>query len=290
MADKLNVSLLGTGTMGAGIASNVVRAGFPLRVWNRTRKKAEPLGALGATVAATPAEAVRGADVVITMLFDADSVDATMRQARDGLKQGAIWVQQSTVGADGADRLALLAADLGLVYVDAPVLGSRQAADDGTVVVLASGPPQSKDQVAPIFDVIGSRVLWVGAAGAGSRLKLASNAWVLLVVEGVAESLSLARELGVDPRLFLDSIAGGALDSPYVQAKGSAMLEGDFSPSFALAGAAKDAGLIVAAARQSGLELGVAEAARDEYRRAVEAGHGSEDLAATYSEHRPGKR
>jgi 3-hydroxyisobutyrate dehydrogenase len=279
------VALLGTGTMGAGMAASIARAGLPLRVWNRSREKAEPLAGVGAVVADSPAEAVEGADLVLTMLFDADAVAATMEQARASLAPDAVWVQQSTVGVEGSDRLVALAQDLGVAYVDAPVLGTRKPAQDGALVVLASGPEDVRERVTPVFDAIGSRTLWLGAAGEASRLKLAANAWVITVVEGIAESLALTRSLGLDPHLFLQAVAGGAMDAPYVQVKGTAMIEGDFAPSFSLDGAAKDGDLIVAAARGAGVELAVVEAARDHLARARAAGHGGLDLSATYLEH-----
>ena len=285
MTANPTVALLGTGTMGAGMGTNIARAGLPLRAWNRTRDKAEPLTQVGATVADSPAEAVRGADVVLTMLFDADSVAATMEQAREGLTPGTVWLQQSTVGVEGSDRLVALARDLGVAYVDAPVLGTRGPAESGALVVLAAGPEDVREQVAPILDAIGSRTLWLGAAGEASRLKLAANAWVITVVEGIAEALALTRSLGLDPALFLEAVAGGAMDAPYVGVKGRAMLAGDFEPSFAVSGAAKDADLIVAAARGAGVELAVVEAARDHLARALAAGHGDQDLSATYLEH-----
>jgi 3-hydroxyisobutyrate dehydrogenase len=285
MTSNPTVALLGTGTMGAGMAANIAGAGLPLRVWNRTREKAEPLAKVGATVADTPAEAVHGADIVLTMLFDADSVAATMEQAREGLTPGTVWLQQSTVGVEGSDRLVALAQDLGLAYVDAPVLGTRGPAESGALVVLAAGPEDVRDRVAPVLDAIGSRTLWLGAAGEASRLKLAANAWVITVVEGIAEAMTLTRSLGLDPALFLEAVAGGAMDAPYVGVKGRAMLAGNFEPSFAVSGAAKDADLIVAAARGAGVELAVVEAARDHLARALAAGHGEQDLSATYLEH-----
>ena len=285
MTDQPTVALLGTGVMGAGMARNIAAAGIPLRVWNRTRAKAEPLAEAGATVTDTPVEAVRGANVVVTMLFDADSVADTMEQARDALGDDVIWVQQATVGVDGADRLAKLAVDLGVTYVDAPVLGTRKPAEDGALVVLASGPDDERDTLASIVDAIASRVMWLGPAGSGSRLKLVANSWVLTVVEGIAESLTLARALGIEEQQFLDVVKGGAMDAPYVQLKGSAMLAGDFAPAFGLDGAAKDADLIVAAAREAGVDLAVIEAARDHFARALAAGHGDKDMSATYLEH-----
>jgi 3-hydroxyisobutyrate dehydrogenase len=281
----LSVALLGTGTMGAGMARNIAGAGIPLRVWNRTAEKARPLAEVGATVADTAADAVRGADVVLTMLFDTDSVEATMRDARDGLAEGTIWLQQATVGVQGTDRLARLAEDLGMVYVDAPVLGTKKPAEDGTLVVLASGPDSARDSVQPILDAIGSTTTWVGEAGQGTRLKLVANSWVLTVVEGIAEALTLAKALGVEPQRFLDVVKGGAMDAPYVQLKGRAMLDGEFSPSFGLDGAAKDAGLIVDAARTAGADVAVIEAVQQHFARALSAGYGDKDLSATYLAH-----
>jgi len=284
MTDQPTVALLGTGTMGAGMARNIAAAGLPLRVWNRTRERAEPLADV-AEVAGSVSAAVTGADVVLTMLFDADSVADTMEEAREALGPDVVWLQQSTVGIDGTARLAKLAEQLGVAFVDAPVLGTRKPAEDGALVVLASGPEAARDRVAPVLGAVGSRTMWVGEAGAGSRLKLAANAWVFTVVEGIAESLALTRELGLDPRLFLEAVQGGALDAPYVQLKGGAMLDGAFDPAFALGGALKDADLILEAARSAGLDLGVLPGVREHFARAVEAGHGDQDMAATYVEH-----
>jgi 3-hydroxyisobutyrate dehydrogenase len=280
----VTVALLGTGIMGAGMARNIAAAGLPLRVWNRSTEKAEALSDV-ATVATSVAEAVDGAGVVVTMLYDADSVLETMEQARGHLAQDAVWVQQGTVGVDGSDRVVTLAADLGVTLVDAPVLGTRKPAEDGALVVLASGPDSARAAVDPVFDAIGSRTMWVGEAGAGSRLKLAANAWVATVLEGIADSLALTRELGLDPQLFLDAVKGGAMDAPYVQLKGGAMLAGSFEPAFALSGVLKDVDLILAAADSVGLELGPLPGVRAHVARAVEAGHGDKDMAATWIEH-----
>ena len=279
------VALLGTGTMGAGMARNIAAAGIPLRVWNRTVEKARPLAEVGATVAETAADAVRGADVVLTMLFDTESVEATITEARDALGEGTVWLQQSTVGVEGTERLAKLADELRLVYVDAPVLGTKKPAEDGALVVLASGPDSARETVQPILDAIGSTTTWLGEAGQGTRLKLVANSWVLTVVEGIAEALTLAKALGVEPQRFLDVVKGGAMDAPYVQLKGRAMLDGDFAPSFGLDGAAKDAGLIVDAARAAGADVAVIEAVQHHFARALSEGYGDKDLSATYLAH-----
>jgi 3-hydroxyisobutyrate dehydrogenase len=274
------VALLGLGIMGTGMARNLLGAGLPLTVWNRSAEKARALGEAGAVVAGDPQQAVAGADLVVTMLLDVDAVAEVMRRAAPGLGAGTIWVQTSTVGVDGASRLADLARDLGLSYVDAPVLGTKKPAADGALVVLASGPEDVRDRCARVFEAIGSRTLWVGPAGAGSRLKLVANGWVLAVLEGVAESLTLARGLGLDPALFFEAIAGGAMDAPYVKLKGQAMLAEQFDPSFTVDGAAKDADLILSAAESSGVWMDVVRVARHRLREAAQAGYGGADMAA----------
>ena len=279
------VAVLGTGTMGAGMARNIAAAGLPVRVWNRTAAKAEPLSDV-ATVATSVREAVEGADIVLTMLYDVDSVAEVITEAGPTLSADAVWLQQSTVGVAGTERLAALAAELSVAFVDAPVLGTRKPAEDGALVVLASGAADLRPRVEPVLDAIGSRTMWVGEAGGGTRLKLAANAWVLTVVEGVAESLALTRDLGLDPRLFLEAVAGGALDAPYVGLKGSAMLDGSFDPAFALDGALKDADLILEAAGGAGVAMGLMPGIRDHLARASAAGHGELDMSATFLEHR----
>jgi 3-hydroxyisobutyrate dehydrogenase len=283
--DRPTVALLGTGTMGAGMARNITAADLPLRVWNRTRAKAEPLAEAGAHVADSPADAVRGADLVVTMLFDTEAVESAMADARDGLGPEAVWVQQSTVGVEGSARLAGLADDLGLPFVDAPVLGTKKPAEDGALVVLASGPQDVRDRVEPLFDAVGSRTQWVGEGQEATRLKLVANAWVLSVLEGIAETLKLAEALDLDPQLFLDAVKGGAMDAPYVQLKGSAMLSGSFDPAFAVAGAAKDAALMRDAAAAAGVEVPIVEIAQRYLDLAKDKGHGDDDMAATYLVH-----
>jgi 3-hydroxyisobutyrate dehydrogenase len=284
MTSRPTVALLGTGTMGTGMARNIAAADLPLRVWNRSADKASALADV-AEVAGSVAEAVEGADVVLTMLYDADSVAATMEQARGHLGPDTVWLQQSTVGVAGCRRIIELADDLAVTLVDAPVLGTRKPAEDGALVVVASGAESARGAVAPVLDAVGSRTMWVGEAGAGSRLKLAVNAWVATVLEGVADSLALTRDLGLDPELFLEAVAGGPLDSPYVQLKGAGMLAGEFAPAFALAGALKDVDLILAAAQEAGTDLGPMPGIREHLARAVDAGHGELDMSATYLEH-----
>lgn len=274
------IAVLGTGIIGSGMVTNLVKAGLEVTVWNRTRSKAE---GLGAQVAETPRDAVRDADVVVTVLSDADTVIDVVRRAAPS--RGTTWMQCATVGVEGCAAAADLAEELGLVLVDAPVLGTRGPAAAGELTVLASGPDSARETLEPLLDAVAARTWWLGAAGAGSRLKLVVNAWVLTTVEGVAESLALARGFGLDPQLFLDVVKGGPLDSTYLQVKGAAMLSGDLDAQFPLWGAVKDARLIEEAGADAGVELALATALREHFARAEAQGYGEHDMAATYLAH-----
>lgn len=279
------VALLGTGIMGAGMGHNVLAAGLSLRVWNRTASKAQPLVEAGATPAADPAEAVRGADVVVTMLGDADDVVAVMDDAAGGLAAGQVWLQTTTVGVEPLGRLVPVAERHGLTLLDAPVLGTRAPAESGQLVMFVAGDPAARATVDPVLDAVGKQTVWVAdtaADAAASRLKLVANSWVLAVTAATGESVALAEALGVDPQAFLDAVAGGPLDLPYLQLKAKAIVGDDWTPSFTVDNAAKDAGLIVDAAGAAGVRLDVAEAVRTRLRRASERGHGGDDMAAAY--------
>ncbi|MFF2992991.1 NAD(P)-dependent oxidoreductase [Streptomyces sp. NPDC057950] len=278
------VAVLGTGTMGDAMGRNIASAGLGLRVWNRERATAEPLAGVGAVVCDTAAEACRGASVVLTALANEGVVADVMDQARDGLGADAVWVQSCTVSPDGSRRLGDQAADLGVAYVEAPLLGTKEPAVAGTLTVLAaSSRTDVRDRVRPVLDAVGSRTVWLDEVGRPSSLKLAYNAWVLTTVEGIAESLTLAAALGVDPHLVIDVIDGSGLNSPYVQNKGPKMIDDDLDdPSFPLEAAAKDAGLITDTARAAGLHLGIAEVVRERLHRAADDGLGRADVAATY--------
>jgi 3-hydroxyisobutyrate dehydrogenase len=285
MADGLSVAVLGAGgTMGSGMARNIARAGVELFVWNRTREKVAPLAAAGAGVCATAAEAAASAELIVTMLSDADAVLAAMEGEHGGLagaRRGSVWVQMATIGEQGTDRCIELAKEHEIEFVDAPVLGTKQPAAEGKLVVMASGAHELRARVQPVFDAVGRRTMWVGEAGAGTRLKLVTNAWIVSVVEGVAEAVALAQGLELDPALFLQAIEGGPLDAPYAKIKAQAMIDRDFEPTFALKHATKDAKLAADAAARRQLDLPVLAAIAQRMDEAVPA-HGDEDLSATY--------
>jgi 3-hydroxyisobutyrate dehydrogenase len=282
---RSSVAVLGAGgTMGFGMARNLARAGFELHAWNRSRERAEPLSDDGAQIHDTAAQASAAADVIVTMLTDADVVLGTMQGeegALAGARSGSAWVQMSTIGEHGTSRCIELAREHALAFVDAPVLGTKQPARDGELVVMASGPQAERERVQPILDAVGRRTMWVGEAGAGTRLKLVTNAWIVAVVEGAAETIALAEGLGLGGELFFEAIDQGPLDMPYLRLKGGAMVERDFEPTFALRLATKDAMLAEQSAERLGLDLPVLKAISERMQQAVPE-HGDRDLSATF--------
>jgi 3-hydroxyisobutyrate dehydrogenase len=218
------------------------------------------------------------------MLADVDPVIEAMDGKEGFLSVAAdqlIWVQMSTLGVSGTERCAELAERHRITFVDAPVLGTKQPAEKGELVVLASGPPETQEPLEPIFSALGKRTMWVGEAGAGSRLKVVVNSWLVSIVEGAAEAIALAEGADVDPNLFLEAVSGGPLDAPYLQMKAKAMIERNFEPSFRLALGAKDARLAQELAERHGLDLPLVAAISARMSEGVSE-HGDEDLSATF--------
>ncbi len=290
MANDNVIAVLGTGIMGAAMARNLLSAGMEVRVWNRSREKAEPLTDDGATVADSPTQAAEGAGFVLTMLADADAVAEAAggeNGALSALPEDGVWLQTSTVGLEGQEKLAGIADEHGVYYVDAPVLGTKEPAEQGQLIVLASGPEEVRERCQPVFDAVGSKSLWLGSAGAGSDLKLVTNNWIVGLLCALAETISFAEALGVDPNRFLEVIEGGPLGVPYAQMKGQMMIEEEFPTSFSANLARKDANLVLQAAEANGLRLPLTEAAAEHFDEAINAGHGEEDMAAIYQATRP---
>jgi 3-hydroxyisobutyrate dehydrogenase len=279
-ADHVRAAVLGTGIMGSPMARNLAAAGLITTVWDRSPGATAPLAEAGALVAASPAEAVRDADVVITMLPTAEVVNEVFFAGgvAQALAQGAVWAQMGTIGleatADVARRLGELRPDA--LFVDAPVSGSKGPAEAGQLLILASGPAAAATTLDPVFSALGRRTVWLGEAGQGSAMKLVVNAYMSILIEGVAEALELAGRLRIDPARLAECIEGGPLDAPIADAKLHKMERGDFAPEFPLAWALKDVDLAAAAAG----ELPLLAALSRQWHAAVDAGHGREDVSA----------
>jgi 3-hydroxyisobutyrate dehydrogenase len=286
MARELStVAILGTGIMGSGMARNLAGAGIETRAWNRTKSRAETLADVGIAVADTPAEAVGGADGVITMLVDGDAVREVMDGddgALSAMAADAVWLQMSTIGIAATEQLARLAAERQVDFADAPVLGTKQPAEAGELTVLASGPDEVLGRCAPVFEAVGVRTFRLGETGDGTRMKLVLNNWLVTLTVGLAETIALAEQLGADPALFLDVIKGGPMGPAYAELKGRMMIEQKFDPAFPLRLADKDARLVLEAVDGDSAELPVTRAVEQRLAEAIELGHGDEDMAAAY--------
>jgi len=246
------VAVLGLGTIGAGMARSLLRAGLPVDVWNRTPERAADLAGAGAVAHTGPAGAVADAGVAITILSDAAAtrsvaLDAGMLAA---MRPGAVWAQMGTIGVSATEELAgiVTAQRPDVMFVDAPVSGTRAPAEAGELLVLASGPERARPLLEPVFGAVGQATRWLGAAGAGSRLKLVMNTWLMFLIEGAAEVMALADAVGVDRSEVLDLLGNGRMASPVAAAKARKMDSGDDSPDFALALAVKDMSLALDAA------------------------------------------
>jgi 3-hydroxyisobutyrate dehydrogenase len=255
----------------------VVNGGFA-----RSFARMEPLADDGVTVATTAADAADGADAVITMLADADAVLSVMTEGRviEAMSRDSVWLQMSTIGLAGTEDAIAVARRTDVPFVDAPVLGTKKPAEEAKLIALASGGDDALDACQPIFGAIAARAERLGEAGAGTRMKLVINSWLLAFTGALAETFAFADSLGVDAERFLQVIAGNPIDAAYAQLKGKAMIERDYETSFPLRLAAKDATLVLEAAE--GIELPLTQVVERRFREATEMGLGDKDMAAVY--------
>jgi len=288
------VAVLGIGAMGHGMAASALRAGIPTIVWDRRAEVTRDLAGLGGQVAATAADAARQAAIVVTMVTDADAVISIARDQGmlAALAPGGIWAQMSTIGVAGIDRVAAIARSErpDVMLLDAPVSGSRDPAEHGQLTIFASGPAEARPRVAALFGALGQRTIWVGEAGAGTRLKLVNNTWLAFATEAVAASVALARRLGLETETVRDALGGGPLVSPWQEAKLRRVADGEYSAQFALSLALKDVRLALQAAGDD--RFAVLACLADEWERAADQGFGGEDLTVVTRviEQQPGPR
>jgi 3-hydroxyisobutyrate dehydrogenase len=274
------VAILGMGAMGRGMATSALRSGLRTIVWDRRTEATRALVELGAEAVETPAAAARRCTLVVTMVTD---IDAVLSIARDqgmlaALAPGAIWIQMSTIGTAGIEAVAAVVDEErpDVVLLDAPVSGSKDPAEQGTLTIFASGPTEARTRVTPLFDALGQRTIWVGPAGTGSRLKLVNNTWLAFTAEAVATSMALAHQMGLDTDTVVNALHGGPIVAPWQEAKLERIADGDFSPQFALSLALKDVRLAIEAVGDARLET--LRCLASEWQRAVDAGLGGQDV------------
>jgi 3-hydroxyisobutyrate dehydrogenase len=268
--------------MGAGMAERLLDQGFAVDIWDRTPAATAPLAERGAAAHGQLGEAIRAADVVLTMLPTGDAVsDVMLRQnGIAAIRPNGIWAQMGTIGVDATERLIKEVANRrpDVDFVDAPVSGTRDPARNGQLTILASGPDRARTALEPVFNALGQRVLWLGAAGQGMRLKLVLNTWLAFEIEAAAEASATADRLGVPYSALLAAVQGGPLASAMALAKLDKMERSDHSTQFPLEWALKDLDLTEAASGPDSIP--VAEAIADRWRSLVREGYGRLDVSA----------
>ena len=279
---RTTVAVIGAGIMGSAMTRNLVAAGQNTQVWDRSAAATAPLAAAGAVVAPSAPEAVRDADVVITMLPTADAVESVIFDGgvADAFADGCVWAQMGTIGIESTLRIRdrLAAQRPGVMFVDAPVSGSKGPAEQGQLLILASGPAAAADRIDPVFDILGRKTVWLGQVGQGSVVKLVVNTYMSILIEGVAETMELADRLGISHEQLAEAIEGGPLDAPIADAKLHKIDRGDYAPEFPLEWALKDVDLAISAA--GGQAPPLLAALSEQWHAAVAAGYGRQDISA----------
>jgi len=279
--EKVQVGLLGVGLMGSAMAHRLLDQGIGVIAWDRNSAHLRALEGRGGKPARAPSEVVRSAGVVITMLPTAAVILDLIEPLLEDWPDGTIWLQMSSVGAAEADRLTHVAEAHAITLVDAPVSGSTRPAAQGELTILASGPDSARAAVAPIFDALASRVLWVGEAGMGSRLKLAANHWMITMVAALAESMQVCQAVGLDQRQFIALLDGGPLGSDYALQKLGEMRRGDYPAGFPVRLALKDLELVREVEESSQFAMPLLDVVLERFATASQT-LADEDLAAIY--------
>ena len=278
------LGFIGLGIMGARMAANLARAGYDVRVWNRTREKAEAWAAEhGGTVADSPRAATEGAAAVITMVVDGPQVEQVLLGddgAAHGAAEGTLFVDMSTIAPADARRIGTALAERGLRFVDAPVTGSSPKAEDGTLTIMAGGSGEDVERARPYFDVMGEVILHVGELSHGQKVKVISNAVAATNCATLAQALVVGKGAGVDLRALLQVFGAGAANSTMVGLKGERMLDHDYTTLFRLEHMLKDVAICLAESEAAGVPFPAAALARELYAAAMGRGLAEQDFAS----------
>ena len=264
----LSVGLIGLGLMGRPMALNILRASFPLSVWNRTRSKSDEIAGRGAKLASSPREAAAAADVLITIVSDPPALEEVLwgpGGAIQGLRRGSVLVDSSTVAPALARRIAAACAERGAEFLDAPVTGGTWGAEKGELVFMVGGEQEVLGRVEPVLSAMGKRFFHLGPHGAGQTVKLAMNLILALQVDALAEALALVRGSGLRPEGLIEVLQSSMARAGVLDVKAPLMLRGEYPPSFPLRLMHKDLGLVLELANQLGVPLPATAAAREVY-------------------------
>jgi 2-hydroxy-3-oxopropionate reductase len=280
---KPTVGLIGLGLMGRPMGANLLKAGFPLVAWNRTRERAEALAQQGARVAASPREAAAACDVLLTMISDPPALESVLWGADGalaGLRRGSTYVDSSTVSPTLARRIAAACAERGAEFLDAPVTGGTWGAEKGELVFMVGGNAETLKRVEPVLGAMGKKWFHLGAYGAGQTVKLAVNMILALQVDALAEALALVTSSGVAGERLIEVLQSSMARAQVLDVKAPMMLAGKYAPSFPLRLMHKDLGLALELANQTGVPLPATAAAREIYNAVKGAAKEDVDYAA----------
>ena len=277
------VAVLGLGAMGHAFAANLLKKGFTVYGWNRTPGRGDDLVSEGLVQRETAAQAVSDAQVIIAMLTDGDATLAAIRAIAPFCPQNATFCQMGTIGIqETADAIALLETlRPDMLYLDAPVSGTKAPAENAQILVMASGDQQRAGAAQQVFDAISRGTQWYGDAGNSQKMKLVINAWLISMMQGVAESMQLAKQFGFTPGQLWETLDGGPLAAPYVKGKLEMIRKEDYTPQMQLQHALKDARLALANAPQG--TMPVMNEIVDMWSQASQGGLAEQDLAAVYT-------
>jgi len=277
----LTVGFIGIGIMGGRMVKNVLKAGHAVRVYNRTREKAEALRAVGAAVAGSPREATAGADAVITIVTDPPALAAVLEGPDGALascRSGALVIDMSTVDPATSRAMGEKAKARGLRYVEAPVMGGVGAAEQGTLTIMAGGSPEDFQAAKPLLETMGKKILHVGSLGQGSVMKLAANMVAASIITSMVEAMELTAKAGIDGRLAAEVLSERA---PLIERTAPRLLEGDYKARFPLKHSHKDVQLALATGRELGVPLFSLGSVAQLQAAALAKGYGDLDQSAT---------
>jgi 3-hydroxyisobutyrate dehydrogenase-like beta-hydroxyacid dehydrogenase len=274
---------MGLGIMGAPMAANILKAGYPLIVYNRTAAKAEPLVKLGARVAATPKAVADDAAIIITMVTGPEAIYELLfgpQGAAEAFGPEQVFINMSSVSPRFTLELGKELAPTAIRLVDAPVSGTKKPAEDGTLVILAGGNRQRVEDLEPLFLTMGKKVIYCGKTGQGSMMKMFINLLLGVMMEGFAEALNFGRLGGLDLEAMLEVVSSGAMNAPMFQVKATNIREKNYPAAFPLKHLAKDAKFVLDTAYETGAPVPAGQMLLHLYRLGVAQGWGDEDISA----------
>ncbi|HWQ47499.1 MAG TPA: NAD(P)-dependent oxidoreductase [Methanosarcina sp.] len=279
---KAIIGVIGLGIMGNSFASNLLSRGYDVHVYNRTKEKAQPLAERGAIFHSTPRELASVADIIMTSLTDEAAVDS-VAFGKDGIlagaKKGSLWIDLSTIDPSASIKHSEAAKQAGLDRLDTPVVGSKDLASKGELIILVGGSQEVFEKYEKFLKELGKSIIYLGVDGNGHKMKLAINLHLGLLAESFSEALAFSQKLGFDTKTFVETINKTPIGNYISQGKGPKIVEGNFEPAFSLNNLFKDLRLINTQITKTGAVLPMTKVAIEEYSRAVQNGEGQKDFS-----------